>query len=118
MKYLLNSIGISMIKDSVTLEFNKIGKEQFCKEIQNSTNAIGHESTVQLVNTLCNTSLKANRIMITLNPGDIAYIIGINTRLEEGKILTVNELNALYKENKIVFYMVTCNKHQFLTQDL
>ncbi len=45
-----------------TVEFGEISKEEFCNAVSNAINAIGHESTVSLINTLCNTNLRLNRI--------------------------------------------------------
>ena len=53
-----------------TVQFDEISKEEFCNAVSNAINAIGHESTVSLINTLCNTSIKLNRIAIKAKPGD------------------------------------------------
>jgi hypothetical protein len=86
-----------------TVQFDEISKEEFCNAVSNAINAIGHESTVSLINTLCNTSIKLNRIAIKAKPGDQLFIVTIMVRLEEGKILTLPEITQMYNEGKIKF---------------
>ncbi len=86
-----------------TVQFDEISKEEFCNAVSNAINAIGHESTVSLINTLCNTSIKLNRIAIKAKPGDQLFIVTIMVRLEEGKILTLPEITQMYEQGKIKF---------------
>ncbi len=86
-----------------TVQFDEISKEEFCNAVSNAINAIGHESTVSLINTLCNTNLRLNRIAIKAKPGDQLFIVTIMVRLEEGKILTLPEITQMYEQGKIKF---------------
>jgi len=108
MEYLLNAIGISMVRHNLILKFGKLGKDEFCEKAKasNVKNAIGHIGTIELINTLCGSQLQTNRIMVTLNPGDVGYVISIAFRLEEGKTLSFDEINKLYNDGKILFYKV------------
>jgi len=106
--YLTNSFTPAMlVSTQSTVRFDEIGKEQFCNAvsnaISNAINAIGHESTVSLINTLCNTNIKVNRIAIKAKPGDQLFIVTIMVRLEEGKILTLPEITQMYEQGKIKF---------------
>jgi len=92
-----------LISTQSTVQFDEIGKEQFCNAVSNAINAIGHESTVSLINTLCNTNIKLNRIAIKAKPGDQLFIVTIMVRLEEGKILTLPEITQMYEGGKIKF---------------
>jgi len=86
-----------------TVQFDEISKEEFCNAVSNAINAIGHESTVSLVNSLCNTNLKVNRIAIKAKHGDQIYVFTVMVRLEEGKILSAQEIQQMYNEGKIKF---------------
>ncbi len=41
-----------------------------------------------------------------MNEGDIALIIMISQRLEEGKVLSDKEIEDMYRQGKISFYEV------------
>ena len=90
----------------------KIDKEEFCSELEirmkyeEFVNAIGHDSTVHLVNKLCETRLQKNRMEIKMVEGDKALIIQPMQRLEEGKILSDEEIMKMLNECKIAFYKV------------
>ena len=104
--YLTNSFTPAMLASmQSTVRFDEIGKEEFCNAVSNGNaiNAIGHESTVSLVNSLCNTNLKVNRIAIKAKPGDQIYVFTVMVRLEEGKILSTQEIQQMYNEGKIKF---------------
>jgi hypothetical protein len=64
---------------------------------------IGHQSTADLVNALCGTAFKMNRGTFTSNKGDEIYIITLSVRLEEGKVLTLDEISELLRQDKIKF---------------
>ncbi len=111
--YLVNAFSLNMIKEfPVRLTIDKIDKEEFCQtldiriENEELINAVGHDSTVKLVNTLCGTQLQKNRVEVKMNEGDIALIIMISQRLEEGKVLSDKEIEDMYRQGKISFYEV------------
>ena len=107
--YLTNSFTPAMLMSmQSTVQFDEISKEEFCNAVSNdinanAINAIGHESTVSLINSICNTNLKVNRIAIKAKPGDQIYIFTVMVRLEEGKILSTQEIQQMYNEGKIKF---------------
>jgi len=111
--YLANAFSLNMLSNfPADLTVVKIEKEEFCSEIQDGmkyeqfVNALGHESTVNLVNKLCETSLQKNRVEVKMVEGDKALIIQPIQRLEEGKVLSDEEIMRMLKEGKIVFYKV------------
>jgi len=106
-KYLANGFSPNMISQSSDVSFEAISSEEFCKNVSDSVNAIGHDGTVSLINTLCNTQLKTNRVMVHVQPTDVIYVINVSTRLPEGKVLTYDELEQLLHEGKIQFWKVT-----------
>lgn len=68
--------------------------------------AIGHQSTAKLVEELTGEKLLCERKQIQLQDGDIALVITLSFRPEEGKVYDLSELRRLYAAGKIVFYMV------------
>ena len=111
--FLANSFSPSMLKLSknvpVYVKFTEIDSEEFCKMIRNGenlVNSIGHRSTVELINILCNTTLEMNRISITMSVGDILLAIFLTVRLEEGRILESDEIMKLLEQGKIRFVRV------------
>jgi len=105
MIYLANAFSPSMLpKLPSDVEFLSVDIKEFCQAVNRlDVNAIGHQGTVDLVNTLCGSNLKVNRISINANIGDEIYIIALSLRLEEGKILKSDEIQKLYEEGKIKF---------------
>lgn len=67
---------------------------------------IGHQSTAILLSNILNQEIPMNRIQIKLNSGDKLIVFQVLVRLEEGKILTLEEMNDLLKKDKIGFYLV------------
>ena len=111
--YLTNAFSINMLSNfPAELTVVKINKEEFCSELEDGlkyeefVNAIGHDSTVNLVNKLCGTNLQKNRMEIKMVEGDKALIIQPMQRLEEGKILSDEEITKMLNEGKIAFYKV------------
>jgi hypothetical protein len=96
----------------VTITIDKIDKEEFCLKLElrledgELVNAIGHDGTIQLVNKLCGTNFEKNRVNIKMKKGDLALVISVNQRLEEGKVLNAEEMMKLMLEGKISFYEV------------
>ncbi|WP_292319206.1 DUF1874 domain-containing protein [Caldisphaera sp.] len=111
-KYICNTFSLSMVglengkKGLIAIE--EISKEQFCKAIKDKDiiNALGHQGTVDIINSLCGTNFSVNRIEIKLYPSDIIYVLQIMVRLPEGKVLNAQEMEELYSQGKIRFFKV------------
>ena len=103
--YLANSFSPSMLGNLPSdVEFRDITKDEFCQVIANGVlNAIGHQGTADLINSLCGSTMKPNRIAIQARIGDEIYIVNLSVRLEEGKVLTSSEVKRMYEEGKIKF---------------
>jgi len=101
--YLTNSFSPNMLKLPADVSFMQTNKNEFCEVIANGVfNAIGHQGTIDLVNILCNTKLDLNRVAIRAKTGDTIYILTLALRLEEGKLLTKEEIVKLYEEGKVM----------------
>jgi len=108
--YLVNAFSLNMIKQfPIGISVNKIDKEWFCFNLNADpqvVNAIGHDSTVYLVNKLCNTDFQKNRIEVKMSRGDSTLVIMISERLPEGKVLNQEEIEEMLVKGKIGFYEV------------
>jgi len=59
------------------------------------TSAIGHQGTAELLSTLLNLDIRANRIEINMLPNDKALIFRLKQRIEEGKIFSKAEMSNM-----------------------
>jgi len=101
--YLTNAFSPNMLILPADVSFMQTNKNEFCEVIANGVfNAIGHQGTIDLVNILCNTKLDLNRVAIRAKTGDTIYILTLALRLEEGKLLTKEEIVKLYEEGKVM----------------
>jgi hypothetical protein len=57
--------------------------------------AIGHEATANFLSNLLGINIPTNRVNITMKPGDKALVFQVLTRLPEGRVLSVEELQAV-----------------------
>lgn len=57
--------------------------------------AIGHSSTAEIMSALLGVTIEPNRVMVSFDKGDEALVFKLETRLPEGKILTINEIQNL-----------------------
>jgi len=98
MVYLSNAFSLSMLKQFPTsLHIKEVGIEEV-KELLTSNSfvsAVGHQATADLLTKLLNIQVTFNRIPIQLSPGDILIVFQLSIRLEEGKILSEDELSKL-----------------------
>ena len=57
--------------------------------------AIGHQSTADVISTLLGVKISMNRIIYKQNKGDQALVFKLNGRPEEGKILSVKDIEVI-----------------------
>lgn len=69
---------------------------------ENIISAVGHQSTSDILSTLLKVDIKVNRIMFKQEPGQEALCFKLNGRPEEGKILTVEEIEKIGYEFKLL----------------
>lgn len=93
---------------SVTLTIERLTVEEFCREVSDTAiiNSIGHASTANVINMLCNTNLATNRIEVKLQDGDELIIFQLKIRPPEGKVYTTEELMQLINNNLVEFLKV------------
>ena len=97
MIYISNAFSLSMLSNfPVTLRVREVGLEEVKELLSGSfTSAVGHQATADLLTKLLQIQIPFNRVPISLNPSDILIVFQLLTRLEEGKILTKEELAKL-----------------------
>jgi hypothetical protein len=98
MLYITNAFSLSMIQQKETIiKVKEVSKEEVKRIIQKEgfISAVGHQSTAQILSELLDIPIPFNRIQIKLNPGDIIIVFQILARIEEGKVLTKEEILSL-----------------------
>ena len=102
--FVANAFSLSMLDDKeVYLKVKEIDIETVKVMLtQPFISAVGHESTSRVLTMLLGTLVPYNRIQVKLQKGDKMLVFQLMTRLEEGRILSEEELKQLqYK-----FYLV------------
>ena len=86
---ILTVTGIFELKDITLQEAQQLVKDN------NILSAVGHQSTADILTTLLGTEIPMNRIMFEQEQGQKALVFKLNGRPEEGKILTVEEIEQI-----------------------
>lgn len=63
--------------------------------VDNLDSAIGHASTAEIMTTLLGVGIPVNRQMFLQDVGQAALVFKLNGRPEEGKILTVEDIEQI-----------------------
>ncbi|MEM1724616.1 MAG: DUF1874 domain-containing protein [Candidatus Bathyarchaeia archaeon] len=104
-RYLVNAFSLNMLPEiasvTVTLRIRKLAAEEFCSEVRDAVNAIGHPTTMSVINALCSTNLAASRIEVRLGDGDELVVFQVKTRLPEGKILSADEIRQMMQSKQV-----------------
>jgi hypothetical protein len=96
--YLSNAFSLSMLTNFPTcLRVREVTLEDVKKLLSQSSfvSAVGHQATADLLSKLLQIPVPFNRVSITLNSNDVLVVFQLQTRLEEGKILSEEELAKL-----------------------
>ena len=72
----------------------------------NVISVVGHSGTAQVMSELLGYPVNTNRVAITLQPGDTLIVFQLNVRLQEGQLLSSEEVKKLYSEGKANFDIV------------
>jgi len=91
--YISNAFSLSMITPPTTLTVVEASAEDV-KNILNQgfVSAIGHEATAKIITTQLGVNVPVNRVSISLKRGDTLLVYQLLKRLEEGKVLTEQEM--------------------------
>ena len=102
--YLLNSLAVSIDYSrypTATVKFRRVTVEEARAIVREAAargelvSAIGHESTARLLSELFGVEVPVNRASIWFNPGDQGIHFYVPTRLPEGRVLSLEELQKL-----------------------
>ena len=107
-RYVLSSLVMPCSADEFTISSKKISLEEAKEWVKKGDfiSAVGHESTAKLLSELLGVEIKPNRIFVDMQKGDEALAIQFLQRVQEGKVLSKEELEELYKQGKIVFRLI------------
>ena len=104
-----NSFSLNMLEDEKEtkivvkkLSLNEV--KQIMKDYEGCEwlSCIGHTSTAMILSELLQKQIDANRIAIKLRPNDLLVVFQILVRIEEGKVLSREELEKV----PYAFYLV------------
>jgi len=96
--FVSNAFSLSML---TSFPANLIVKEVSINDVKeilkrhSFTSAVGHQATADVLTRLLGVQVPFNRIQIQLREGDAVIVFQLMTRLEEGKVLTEDELSKL-----------------------
>jgi D-ribose pyranose/furanose isomerase RbsD len=91
-------------KKEVNLSVKEVPAEEVKETLKNNsfTSAVGHQTTSEVLSTLLEIPISTNRISVSLEKGDVLYVFQLLKRIEEGKILSADEIKSLpYKFFKV-----------------
>lgn len=107
-----NAFSINMLKDDIKLvKFIKLKDLKKVKDLfkdREIINAIGHKSTMNLVNKLLGLNLEPNRIEVKLDNNEESFLLvfQVGIRLEEGRILEEKEVEELWEKGLISIWLI------------
>ena len=96
--FVSNAFSLSMLTSfPANLIIREVSVEDVMKLLSQSNfvSAVGHQATADVLTKLLNVQIPFNRVQIQLNEGDVLVVFQLLTRLEEGKVLTEDELSKL-----------------------
>lgn len=96
-KFIANAFSLSMLNSTETnLVVKEVPVEEVKKDLKDSfTSAVGHQATAEILSALLEMNVPANRISLSLNKGDVLYVFQLLTRLQEGQVLSADEIKNL-----------------------
>ena len=104
-----NAFSIGMLTGSVVLEFEKISVErarELWNEGRNKVSVVGHQGTVELLKQLGFKDVQFNRVRFEKQRNDVLIVVQLKVRLQEGQVLSREQLEEMLKEGKIEFWVV------------
>jgi hypothetical protein len=113
--FLANAFSLSMLgaipPAGLTLRVRPLTLEEARNLLQEGfESAVGHPSTAEVLSTLLGVEVPPNRVAVTLSPKDRVIVFQLRVRLEEGRILTMEEVKALYDQGLASFMEVVVDQ--------
>jgi len=103
--FLANAFALSMLQtETATIAIQAISLDSVRELLASREfiNAVGHQSTAELLSQLLDMPIEMNRIEIKLERGDELIVFQLMVRLPEGKVYTKEELLTI----PFKFYLV------------
>jgi len=92
MRYLVNAFSVNMLSDSSEVTFRKVTLDEAKVLAADAVSAVGHAPTATFYSRLLQLPVEANRVAVTLSTGDSVLVGALGARLDEGRVLTDEEL--------------------------
>ena len=94
---MITILNTSILTTTGTFKLNDITLEEAKNLVHNNEilSVVGHKSTADILTTLLEKEIPANRIEYAQNVNEKALVFKLNGRPEEGKILTENEIQEI-----------------------
>jgi len=98
MLHISNAFSLGMLQGSeVTLKVTEVNLAtvKSLLKAQDFQSAVGHQGTADIVTSLLDVAVPMNRISLKLGKGDTLVVFQLLTRLEEGRVLSKEEVEKL-----------------------
>lgn len=94
---MITILNTSILTTTGTFKLNDITLDEAKNLVHNNEilSAVGHKSTADILTTLLEKEIPANRIEYAQNVNEKALVFKLNGRPEEGKILTADEIEQI-----------------------
>ena len=103
MKVLLLNSSIITAEGTYELKDITLSEAKTLIEKQELDSAVGHQSTADVMTTLLAIKVGVDRKQIIQEAGQIALVFKLNGRVEEGKILSIEEIEKIgYKFQRLI----------------
>ncbi len=108
--YISNAFSLGMLQVSpepLTIRVRVLSLEEAKSLLRGGfISAVGHQGTADILTALLGVEVPFNRVAIRLIPGDHLIVFQLGVRLQEGQILSEEEVLSLYREGKASFFLV------------
>jgi hypothetical protein len=96
MLFVSNAFSLNMVTPPCSIKVEEISLNQVKSLLDDPfQSAVGHQSTAEIITKLVGTNVPTNRISLSLIKKDKLIVFQLLQRLEEGKVLTEQELSQL-----------------------
>jgi len=94
--YISNAFSLSMLTGPTTVKVLEAPIEGVKDIIKDGfVSVVGHDATAKIISTQLGVQVPTNRISIQLKTGDVLVVFQLLKRLEEGKILSEDEMKQV-----------------------
>jgi hypothetical protein len=100
-------LGVNLPPEGLTLRVRPLTLEEVLSLLRGGfISAVGHQATAEILTDLLGVEVPFNRAAITMREGDSLIVFQLRVRLEEGRILTREEVLSLYEGGQASFWLV------------